>query len=331
MRVTPQCDTIASFPICNRANAQFSPSVIYNGENYLVTWTDRRFTGTHFWATAARVTPEGVVVDTGYCIGSQNAHDEFYPNTAFDGTRCFTVWFHSYYPPYGIHGRFVNSNAQPEDSVIMISSTQAYLNNFPKVEFGMDEYLVVWADKRLNGTDYDIYGQIVSPQGQLVGDTIMIAGGPENQQRPDVVYDGRSYLVVWCEGDYVYGQRVSTAGLPIGSAFRISNYTAIARYTPRCCAGINNFCVIWSEQQGSYTDIYGNVDVTTCLFEQKSSINPSFDIPTIINSQDLSRLMHRKNTIYDISGRRLSWEKISTGVYFVQGEGSDREKIIVLE
>jgi hypothetical protein len=330
VRVTPECDTIASFPICNRADAQFSPSVVFNGENYIVTWTDRRYTGMYFWATAARVTSTGAVLDTGYCIGAGDNHSEFYPNTAYDGTRCFTVWYNSYYEPFGIFGRFVNTSALPEDTVITIGSTQTYLYNYPKVEFGANEYFVVWADRRTSGSDYDIFGQLVSPDGQMLGGRITIANGDTEQKRPDVSFDGSRYLVVWTQENCIYGQRVTTNGQLIGTAFRISELTTDFRDTPRCCAGTDNFFVVWSQLSGTYLDIYANIETPTGIY-QGSTGAPGRVLPaTIVRSGRINDIIDPECTLYDISGRQVPLNRIHTGIFFVQRNCIVERKIIVV-
>ena len=330
MRVTPQGDTINSFPICNRADAQFSPSVVFNGENYIVTWTDRRFTGTYFWTVAARVTPQGAVLDTGNCIGATDAHNEFYPNTAFDGNRCLTIWHHSYYEPYGIYGRFVDSSAQPEDTVITVAATSSYLYNFPKVEFGDSNYLVVWADERAGETDLDILGQLVSSQGMLVGGKITIATGSEEQRRPDVSFDGTNFLIIWVEDIWIFGQRISPAGQLIGPNFLISDTTINTRTCPRLCAGSSNYLVAWSEERGSYCDIYGNIDVGTSIYEEVKTSPRYSECYTTIITGPLILPSNRKCKVYDISGRTIEPHQISRGIYFVEIDGQITRKVVKL-
>jgi hypothetical protein len=304
VRVTPQGDTINSFPICNRADAQFSPSVVFNGENYIVTWTDRRFT---------------------------DAHNEFYPNTAFDGNRCLTIWYHSYYEPYGIYGRFVNSSAQPEDTVISIAATSSYLHNFPKVDFGGGNYLVVWADERAGASDLDILGQLVSPQGALTGSKITIATGSQNQRRPDVCFDGTNFLVVWVEDNWIFGQRISPAGQLISTNFLISDPLINIRTCPRLCAGINNYLVVWSEERALYCDIYGNIDVGTGIYEgrEKSVRHPGYSATIITGPLQLPS--NEKYKIYDISGRIVKLPKITPGIYFIEIDGEITQKIVKIK
>lgn len=328
MRVTSQCDTIGSFPICNRADAQFGPTIAFNGNDYMVVWSDRRFTGTYFWITAARVTRQGVVLDTGYCIGSADDHNEFYPDIAFDGNRCLAVWYRSAFAPYGIFGRFINNMAQPEDSVVMISSANTSLYNFPKIDFDRSNYLVVWADQRPGETDYDIFCQLISPQGRLVGARITVATGAQNQTRPDVSFDGREYLVVWVQDTWIYGQKILPSGQAIGSNFCISDTSSYPRSYPRVCAGSTKHFVAWSEEHDLFNDIYGNLDVVVQVSEGTGGQLRKHDYYPTIVSGNLRLPAEKKCKVYDRSGRLVTPRNLRPGVYFVEIDGRAAMKVI---
>ena len=68
---------------------------------------------------------------------------------------------------------------------------------WPRVAFCKDTFLVVWQDLR-NGVGYDILGARISPEGRVLdSQPIRIAAGPHNQALPDVASDGEGFLVVW--------------------------------------------------------------------------------------------------------------------------------------
>jgi len=63
-------------------------------------------------------------------------------------------------------------------------------------------FLVVWCDGRNSATTgNDIYGQLVSANGSLVGGAIAIAVAPNNQERPGIAYNSLTdqFLVVWAD------------------------------------------------------------------------------------------------------------------------------------
>ena len=114
-------DTLGSFEICNPANPdliQTYPAAVFNGENYIVVWSDEKPNGTYYYVCAARITPGGAVLDTGICVTNGTGASEYYPKIAFDGVRCLIIW-----PKSGIvQGRFINSSGQPEGNVFTIAA-----------------------------------------------------------------------------------------------------------------------------------------------------------------------------------------------------------------
>jgi hypothetical protein len=322
VRVTSECDTINSVNICARPDAQFGPALAYDGTNYLVAWADRRYTGTYWWATVARVTPQGVVLDTGTIAGNGDAHNEFYPAVAYDGNRCLVVWYHSYYGPYGVFGRFVNHAAQPEDSVIMIAPALTHLNNFPRVGSSRSNYLIAWADLREGAGDYDVRGQLVSLGGEILGGAITIATGEANQTRPDVVFDGRQYLVVWAEPAGIRGQWISLDGALVGPELAISDTGRSGYDCPRLGAGSANCLVVWSAVQGAYSDIYGNLVSLPGIEDAKAE--PAYHREagrTLISSGPLQFPAGERVEIFDCTGKRVDPRRLGTGLYIIRAGG----------
>jgi len=330
VRVTPECDTIDSVAVCNFADSQFGPSVVFDGLNYIVVWSDRRFNGANWWVTAARVSPEGARLDTGVPVGGCDAHNEYYPDIAYDGARCLVVWYHSYYPPYGIYARFVSHSAQPEDTVLVISPALTHLYNVAKVAFGVDRYLVVWADQHSGGTDYDILGQMVSPAGELLGSRILIAPGASDQTRPDVEFVGSEFLVVWVEAGRILGQQVDQQGQLVGGPFAVSETTANARDYPRLSSQGNQYLAVWYETRSSAADIYCRLGTLPGIAEQAAPRvrKPRQYEPSLLTSFP-ALPVGAKLRIYDCSGRPQRIGPTATGIYFLV-DGSHVAKRIYL-
>src|SRR5262249_29998572 len=95
-----------------------------------------------------------------------------------------------------------------------------------------NQYLVVWEDARNTATSpWDIYGQRVAANGELIGSNFPVSVAPEIQRAPAVTYNAgdNQYLVVWEDlrdrlrsGSDIYGQIVSNAGELLGDNFPIS-------------------------------------------------------------------------------------------------------------
>jgi hypothetical protein len=125
-----------------------------------------------------------------------------------------------------------------------------------------DEYLVVWDD--------DISARRLSLSGRLLGDKISISLESPYQYKPAVaVMEDGTYLIVWedlrnlgARGADIYGQWLSTTGLPLGSNLALST-DRHNQYSPAMVAGAGwgpgDFVVIWEDDRASDTtlSLYG--------------------------------------------------------------------------
>lgn len=319
VRVTPDLDTLGSFVICNKPGGQVDPAVTFNGENFLVVWSDPAYDRAGS-IVVARVTPQGAVIDS----GTQVSEGDAYPDILFDGTRSLVVWSDQF---LGVQGRFVNNSAQPEDTVFTIARIAA-TSTEPKIAFGNGVYLVVYADFCTTGISLDIYGQLVSCQGQLIGNEIPIAEGPMIQSNPDIDYDGTNFIVVWSQGSYdVYGQLVSAAGFPVGEQFQVSQDTSSSKEYPVVATGFDNCLVVWGEYHDD-SDIYGNIDIEISIDEEITQEIP-YILPSII-SGPLILDNGCKIVVYDVMGRAVNPDRLMPGVYFVITDNKTVQKVVKL-
>lgn len=330
MRVTPNLDTINTFEICNPSDPgliQTDPAIVFNGQNYVVVWADEKnSTADVYRITTTRVTPQGVVLDTGIRISTGTGTSESRPNIAYDGNRSLVVWYKS---STGIYGRFINNNGQPEGSVITIATGST---GGPNLAFGDTNYLAVWFIGAY--PNLEIVGRLISRQGVLIGNVINIAMGSGCRRWADVKFDGTKYLVVWQTGDnnagqIIYGQFISKNGTLVGSNFIISNNTNTQRWWPALAVSDSNFLVTW--QQGTITDIYGNVDITTSGIEETGqSIYNARPIQTIF-SRNLKFINDKQYVVYDVTGKQVTASQLKQGIYFIKDENQLRIKLILMK
>jgi len=353
-----------TFEICNPSDPdiiQSYPDVVYNGENYMVVWSDEKF-GVYY-VTAGRVSPGGAVLDTGICISTGSGSYEYQPKITYDGNRCLVVWPKD----LGIQARFVNNNGLPEGSVFAITAN----GSGPVSAFGAGNYLVAW----FNGTypSLDIKARLFSLSGVPLGSEITLTTDGDCNRWPDVVYDGRQYVIVWTKGvnnpaaQYVWAQAISTTGMLIGGNFLVSANTSDQRWFPSIASSDTNYLVAWG-QSGANMNIMGNVDyglvgigeetgnaasatyfnITPNPFRTKTNIRIGQSAKSIGKDNE-----HRKEgkelQIYDISGRwirsftlgpmpyALCWNgtdqngrSVPPGVYFVALDGGEVVKITIV-
>lgn len=360
MRVTPELDTINSLEICPKYLIQTYPAITFDSENYVVVWSDNNFGGSYYYLAAARVTPDGVVLDTGACISSPAGMSEYRAKIAYDGIRCLVVWPKSSGPVYG---RFINSQCQPEGNIFVIAPAPAGGAN---IAFGDTSYLVVWFSGAYPALE--LHGQIVSTQGALLGGPIDIVLGSGCHRWADVVFDGTKYLVVWQTGENnvgqkIHGQFVGTDGSLLGGNFMICDNTTQERWWPAVAVADSNYLVTWGQGYGSACDIWGNVDVVVTgvadseectAYDTSVRLTVSPDPFTTITDIRYEISDGSRNTelrIYDASGRLVKsfclpvsvignqssviWDgrQLSSGVYFVTlvtDGGSVTEKVLLV-
>lgn len=188
-----------------------APAVAFNGENYLVVWTDDSLRG-------IIVPPSGVPDDPdGFKIAAVSGVD---PAVAACGTEFLVVWQQGYTPD--VYGARVSGSGVVRDPNGFVISNAPRAQYSPSVASSDSIYLVVWHDSRTNGKLLDIYAARVRPD-RTVLDTqgIVVAAcssvvQPHKHQYPDVASDGTDFLVAWesnlCGGWDTRYSRVSESG-----------------------------------------------------------------------------------------------------------------------
>lgn len=312
VRVTPELDTLSSIAICNNPGWQANPAVTYNGENYVVVWLEIMTDNIH----VTRVTPDGTVLG-----GGQYVCEGVEPDIAADLERAFVVCAKEY---EGVAGRFVNRSGQPVDTVLMISELLA-TSTRPRVAFGGEAYLVVWPDFCLAGTDLDVFGRFVSPDGALITEKFTIADGPASQAYSEVAFNGQQYVVVWTEGHDIVGQTITTDGVLSGPQFTVSHHDSFFYYHPFVCCGQENCLVVWSRWDGHH-DVYGNLDIPTSTAAASTSIRGLRNATIIAGPVDITDVAGAR--LYDLSGRRVEPAQAGPGVYFVMVDAEVVKKIV---
>jgi hypothetical protein len=205
-------------PISTAASSQSSPAVAWNGTDFLVVWEDGRsgsFIDSDIYG--ARVSTAGSVLDaTGIPITTAS-FVQYAPAVAWNGITFLVVWSDLRSgSSFDIYGARVNGTGSVLDPTGLAISSAADSQAAPAVASWSEQFLVAWQDLR-SGTDYDIYGAGVGPNGtvaQPAGFPISTAAG--DQTEPDLAVRYH-FLVAWRDRrsgtNYdLYGTRVSPAG-----------------------------------------------------------------------------------------------------------------------
>ena len=240
------------------------PAMAFDGMNYLVVWMDRRSGAYDIYGT--RVDKNGAPLDTAAIAISVASYDQYLPSVAFDGTNYLVVWEDwrsgTNWDVYGARVDTAGHVLDPEGIVISDASSHQWA---PDVAFDGTNYLVVWADGRISGTEptADVYGTFVDKSGNVLNpDGIVIAQKPQMQAAVAVEFADTTYLVVWQDtrngNTDIYGARVNesgtvldTAGIPICTAVR-------EQVRPDVASNGTDWMVAWQDTRNDerYPDIY---------------------------------------------------------------------------
>ena len=216
---------------------QCNPAVAFDGNNYLVVWTD--------WDTlnntillASRVTPDGSVLDN----EAIPIDTGVYASVGFDGTNYLVV-------DCGLGYRVSPAGKVLDTTPIMISHHDAWNQ---VLAFDGTNYLSVWEDYRDSVSQ--IYGARVTPDGTVLDTAgIAIGTGPDWLMCPAITFDGTNFLVVWeqdCDSatSVIRGTRVSPAGQVLDSAFVVDSSSGVdVLFGPTASSDGTNSLVVWQD------------------------------------------------------------------------------------
>ncbi|UCG44376.1 MAG: hypothetical protein JSU73_07175 [candidate division WOR-3 bacterium] len=195
------------FEVTGANGAQWVPEVEFDGANFLVVWEDSRVSNA--WdVRAARVSPDGTVLDTAGIIVSLGEGDQRYPDVAFDGTNYLMVWRNQFtgqgYDVYG--ARMTPAGTVLDEDGIPIGVEQ-HDQTLPSVAFGSADYHVVWQHGWAGV--WDINGARVSTDG-VVLDTFRVVRMPGDQDYPGLAH---------CSGDQLMLAYRGWTGYEAGKTF----------------------------------------------------------------------------------------------------------------
>ncbi|MEO0092021.1 MAG: T9SS type A sorting domain-containing protein [candidate division WOR-3 bacterium] len=233
------------------------PDVAFDGTNYFVVWWDERNVDIY----GARVTRNGVLLDTMGIPICTDANWQGYPSVAFDGTNYFVVWADARNWDEDIYGARVSTAGVVLDPQGIPICTAYDYQDVPAIIFDGINYLVVWNDYR-NDWDGDIYAARVTPSGVVLdpqGIPVCTASYEQFIFR-GIGFDGTNYLITWLDdrdGDEyydIYGARMSRSGVVLDPQSIPISVAPNSQVLPRVAFDGINYFVVWCDDRLSYED-----------------------------------------------------------------------------
>lgn len=243
--------------VSDAAGDQTDPAVAWDGQEYLVVWSDRRSANQHI--CAARVRSTGEVIDRQGLSISGTAGAQAYARVASDDIGWLVVWQDASSSSPDIRGRKVN----PDGSMSSIYGIATTTNNeeTPDIAWNGTNFFVVWRDYRnIATTDTDIYGCRVAKTGvRLAGDTLVsctsggTTGAANAQLSPRICSYGTACFVVWedfrnsASSSDLYGSRVNSSGTVLDKGGKIVSNAANNQEMPAVGFDGSKMLVAWRD------------------------------------------------------------------------------------
>lgn len=174
------------------------PRVAWSGGVFLVVWMEER-PGSGWDVAAARVGPDGVVLDPGGIAVGTGPGDQTRPAVAWNGAAFVVVWMDGRNGEPDIAAARVDPNGRVLDVEPIMVSRAPGEQSYPAVASLHGEAAVVWVDRRgagpfaLYGTRLAADGRVLDPEGVPLSIT------PRLHMFPAIACGERECLVLWEE------------------------------------------------------------------------------------------------------------------------------------
>jgi hypothetical protein len=226
------------FRLSTQAGEMSKPVLAYSPltEQFLAVWARKLYDENRAELIGLNVGLNGRIIGEEFRISYSDLYDER-PAIAYcpGRDRFLVTWTRT--PDYDfekgvadVYGQFVEGDGtRLQGSNFTIAS--AAKNQFKSditCDVVNDRFLVVWEDQRQLATQDDIYGQLISSDGTMLGENFLVAGTGSIERRPVLAANPKdgTYIVVWesdVEGNVLFSQTIDANGrllrepIPIGS------------------------------------------------------------------------------------------------------------------
>ncbi len=260
-RINPEGVTVdprgIDFPHSPGEFNQVSPAIAYDSINYFVVWQQSNFPN----LIGARVTSQGILLDSSGIALCDTSQDPSNPAIAFDGKNYTVVWSNFSWAdhPYQEFQIILGTRVTMQGMVLNplgfeVSNLDKSIN--PGIAFDGSNYLVVWQNYN------DVYCGRVNTAGEALDfGGIVISNASGNQEIPSVCFDGTNYFVVWQDSRSgyfnIYGARISKGGVVLDSLGILISAAVDTQASPSVSFNGVNYLVVWQDNRNGDWDIYG--------------------------------------------------------------------------
>jgi hypothetical protein len=253
---------------------QYSSVAMDQNGNFVIVWCSYEQDTSSWGSYGQRYNSSGGVQGLEFQINQHVTDAQAVPNIAMTPEGRFVVSWQSLDQDgddFGVYARIYHADGSAAtDEFLVNTTTQGYqrYNDIAIDEFG--NFVVVWDSTRPigAGVNLDIYGQMFSDTGLLIGNEFLINTSTDNDQKYPQISMNRNgeFSVAWdnhaTTGDNsgLYAQRFDSSGNPVGDEFQANTSTSYDQWGNR--VGIDDsgrVLIIWvsNGQDGDGNGIFG--------------------------------------------------------------------------
>jgi VCBS repeat-containing protein len=239
--------------------------------DFVVTWTSYGQGLSNGDVYAQRYNAAGVPQGGEFRVNTTTADTQHRSTVAMDGVGDFVITWTSYEQDGSsteIYAQRYNAAGVALGDEFRVNTTTANSQYHSTVAMDSDgDFIVTWSSLSQDGSGWGIYAQRYNVAGVAVGGEFLVNTTTANSQLlSTVAMDARGdFVVTWQslgqdgDGDGIYAQRYSAAGVAQGGEFRVNTTTANYQWHPTVAMdAAGGFVVSWSSdnQDGSGFGIY---------------------------------------------------------------------------
>lgn len=244
-------------PICLATRDQDYPDIAAGLGTCLVVWQDARNGRTDIYA--ARVDPDGTVLDPGGFPVCTSANDQLDPRVAA-GDSCWLVVWTDCRHQADVFGARVSYEGEVLDPGGFVVASAPEIQAVPDVAWNGEVFLAVWKTSEMGA--WVTRGARVAPDGEVLDPVgFDIAGDRRlghSAGHPAVASDSSSFMVAWQNETAergVFVSRVSASGQVLGAPVELPPSGPV-KQVPDIVFSHGQYLVAW-HQNSSYYDIWG--------------------------------------------------------------------------
>jgi hypothetical protein len=245
--VTGDGQVLQRFPITQQLSQFSHPNLIFERNNYLLTWQQNAQT------YGAHISTNGTVLTGPFQI-SDGTGTQYGARAAFDGQRALVVWA-KYTGQYDIVGAFVSADGTVSNEFSICTAPGEQVS--PYVVFTGTNYFVAWRDTRSGSgpaSDTDIYGTLVTPTGAVLDTNGVPLVATSDAEEPNgLAVDGQGRpLLVWSADGSVRAKRFTQDGTPLDGLPTAAGLL-IAGNVGGACVAFDGVNYVFAYPVGSYS------------------------------------------------------------------------------